>query len=174
MPNTTAVQTVAPAAAREWITQGRAVLIDVREPDERAREWIPEAVSLPLGQVAADRLPQADGRRIIFHCAAGMRSAEAAARVGGAEVYSLAGGIRGWKAAGLGVQSNARAPLPIMRQVQIVAGSLVAAGSALGAFVSPWWMLLSGFVGAGLVFAGVSGFCGMATVLARMPWNRRA
>ena len=61
-----------------------------------------------------------------------------------------------------------------MRQVQIAAGSLVLAGVLLGAFVAPGFYALSGFVGAGLLFAGVSGFCGMARLLAVMPWNRRA
>jgi hypothetical protein len=59
-----------------------------------------------------------------------------------------------------------------MRQVQITAGSLVALGTALGWFVSPWFLILSGFVGCGLMFAGLSGWCGMAMMLGRMPWNR--
>ena len=61
-----------------------------------------------------------------------------------------------------------------MRQVQIAAGSLVLLGVLLGAFVAPAFYALSGFVGAGLLFAGASGFCGMARLLAAMPWNRRA
>jgi hypothetical protein len=59
-----------------------------------------------------------------------------------------------------------------MRQVQIATGSLVVAGTALAVAVSPWFILLAGFVGAGLVFAGTTGFCGMARLLARMPWNK--
>ncbi|MFM8604097.1 MAG: DUF2892 domain-containing protein [Cyanobium sp.] len=64
------------------------------------------------------------------------------------------------------------APLPLMRQVQIAAGSLVLLGLILSNTVAPAWILLSWFVGAGLVFAGVSGFCGMARLLAVMPWNK--
>jgi hypothetical protein len=63
-------------------------------------------------------------------------------------------------------------PLPLMRQVQIVAGSLVLLGLILSQTVAPASILLTGFVGAGLVFAGVSGFCGLARLLAVMPWNR--
>ena len=59
-----------------------------------------------------------------------------------------------------------------MRQVQITAGSLVLIGLLAGVLASPWALILSGFVGAGLVFAGASGWCGMAVLLARMPWNR--
>jgi Protein of unknown function (DUF2892) len=58
-------------------------------------------------------------------------------------------------------------------EVQIVAGSLVFAGTILGAFVSPWFLILSGFVGAGLVFAGVSNTCAMAILLAKLPYNQR-
>jgi predicted branched-subunit amino acid permease len=61
-----------------------------------------------------------------------------------------------------------------MRQVQIGAGSLVLIGIILGTLVAPGFYALSAFVGAGLVFAGTTGFCGMAHLLARMPWNRRA
>ena len=66
----------------------------------------------------------------------------------------------------------AGAPLPLMRQVQITAGSLVLLGLTLATFVAPAWILLSWFAGAGLVFAGFSGFCGLALLLARLPWNR--
>jgi hypothetical protein len=59
-----------------------------------------------------------------------------------------------------------------MRQVQIAAGSMVVLGVVLGALVSPWLYLLAGFVGAGLVFAGITGTCGLARLLRVMPWNR--
>ena len=94
------------------------------------------------------------------------------AAAAGCTAYVVDGGIEAWKQAGLPVARNARAPLELMRQVQIAAGSLILLGAVLAATLSPWFLLLSGFVGAGLVFAGVSGFCGMALLLARMPWNR--
>jgi F0F1-type ATP synthase assembly protein I len=59
-----------------------------------------------------------------------------------------------------------------MRQVQIVAGTLVVTGTLLGAFVSPWFLILSGFVGSGLVFAGVSNTCALAMLLAKLPYNQ--
>lgn len=64
-------------------------------------------------------------------------------------------------------------PLPLMRQVQIAAGALILLGVVLGYAVNSGFFLLSGFVGAGLTFAGLTGFCGMARLLAVMPWNRR-
>jgi Protein of unknown function (DUF2892) len=67
---------------------------------------------------------------------------------------------------------NRKAPLPIMRQVQIAAGSLVLLGIRLAVLASPWFMALSAFVGAGLIVAGITGVCGMASLLRHMPWNR--
>ena len=90
------------------------------------------------------------------------------------DAYVLEGGLDAWKKAGLPVLADASQPLELQRQVQIAAGSLIVLGAVLGATVSPWFHALSGFVGAGLVFAGVSGFCGLARVLMRMPWNRNA
>lgn len=84
----------------------------------------------------------------------------------------LDGGLNAWEKAGLPVETNADAPLEIMRQVQIAAGSLVLIGVLLGFLVAPAWFGLSAFVGAGLTYAGVTGFCGMARLLMLMPWNR--
>ena len=86
----------------------------------------------------------------------------------------LEGGIPAWQQAGLPVRRLKNAPLPLMRQVQIGAGSLVLLGVLLGTFVAPGFYGLAAFVGAGLVVAGVTGFCGMANILAVMPWNKRA
>jgi hypothetical protein len=87
-------------------------------------------------------------------------------------LFSLKGGIGGWKAAGLATVVNRGAPIPVMRQVQIVVGAIVLLGSVLAATVSPWFLLLTGFFGLGLLFAGVTGTCGMAAFLGLMPWNR--
>ena len=113
---------------------------------------------------------------LIFQCKSGSRSADAARRflkaTGETETHQLAGGIEAWQAAGLPVERSAHAPkLDIMRQVQITAGGLVLLG-VLGSFIHPAFIGLSAFVGAGLVFAGVSGWCGMARLLGSLPWNR--
>ncbi|MGK0740232.1 rhodanese family protein, partial [Yokenella regensburgei] len=88
------------------------------------------------------------------------------------KVYLLEGGIDAWKQAGLPVIKDASQPLPLMRQVQIAAGVLILCGVLLGYTLSSAFFLLSAFVGAGLTLAGVTGFCGMARLLAVMPWNR--
>ena len=86
----------------------------------------------------------------------------------------MAGGINAWKSFGLPTIEDRKQPLPIMRQVQIVAGTLILTGVVLGYTTDSRLFLLSGFVGAGLLFAGLSGLCGMASLLLKMPWNRPA
>ena len=90
------------------------------------------------------------------------------------QAYVLEGGLDAWKQAGLPVDADRKAPIEIMRQVQLAAGSFVVTGALLAATVHPAFIWLSAFVGAGLVFAGASGWCGMAHLLARAPWNRRS
>lgn len=105
-----------------------------------------------------------------------MRTAAHAATLaaaGAGDCYILAGGIDGWKKAGLPTELDRKVPIDLMRQVQIVAGLLVLIGVLGGLLVHPGLFGLAGFVGAGLAFAGISGFCGMARRLALMPWNRR-
>jgi rhodanese-related sulfurtransferase len=175
-PHAETVRQASPEDVARWLDQGDAVLIDVREDFEHAEESIDNAIHTPLAAVDPETIRQAHaGRRIVFHCKAGPRSRDAASRLAaaGEPVYCLAGGIDAWRAAGLPVTRSANAPkLPVMRQVQIAAGSLVVIGVALGTLVSPWFLALSAFVGCGLVFAGVTGWCGMARLLGAMPWNR--
>lgn len=172
---TAAVHTLPPQEVSDRMAKGSTVLVDIREPDEFARSHIKGALSQPLSgweQAHLNIDPAAD---VIFMCRSGMRTAGAcdrlSARVTG-DAFVLGGGLNAWEKAGLPVTKNADAPLEIMRQVQIAAGSLVLLGVLLGFFVAPVWFGLSAFVGAGLTFAGITGFCGMARVLMVMPWNQ--
>ncbi|MGQ9864860.1 MAG: rhodanese-like domain-containing protein [Pseudanabaenaceae cyanobacterium] len=160
------------ATLRPLWENGEVILVDIREPSEYAGEHIPEAISLPLSRLRPEDLPTA--KPVVLYCQSGNRSAQALARVGHSSVSHLRGGLIAWKAGGHPVTVNRKAPISLMRQVQIVAGSLVVLGTVLGAFVSPWFLLLSGFVGSGLVFAGVTNTCGLAMLLAQLPYNRRA
>jgi rhodanese-related sulfurtransferase len=167
--------TVTPQRAARLIEEG-AILIDVREADEHARERIPGARHLPLSRLDAADFAAHQGRPVIFHCRSGARTlgnaARLAASVGGGEAFALAGGLDAWRKAGLPVAADPRAPIELMRQVQIGAGSIVFIGTLLGLTVSPWFFALPLFVGGGLTMAGVTGFCGMAMLLMRAPWNR--
>ena len=164
-----------PEAVEERVRQGHALLIDIREDDEFARRHIPGALSRPLSRFEAVVLPEMAGTEIIFTCRSGVRTAANADRLAnpvGGNAYVLEGGLDGWSRAGLPIEANHKAPLEMMRQVQIVAGSLVLLGVVLGWLISPTFFALAAFVGAGLTFAGISGFCGMARLLGLAPWNR--
>lgn len=159
----------------ERLKSGRALLIDIREADEYARRRVKGAVSRPLSTFETAHLKIEPANDVIFTCRSGMRTQancdRLAASVDGA-AYILEGGLDAWAAAGLPVEENRKAPLELMRQVQIVAGLLVLFGVGLGFAVHPGFFGLSAFVGAGLTFAGATGFCGMARLLQLAPWNR--
>jgi len=164
-----------PKTTQKWMQEGKAVLIDVREPDEYIKEHVPEAHLVPLSGFNPEDFPKEHDKVAVFHCLSGGRTEASAAqilRTGFREVYQLEGGINGWRAAGLPVNENAKAPISIMRQVQIAAGSLILLGMVLAVLVNPWFAALSAFVGAGLTQAGITGNCAMASVLKHMPWNR--
>jgi rhodanese-related sulfurtransferase len=166
-----------PEIVADRVRFGRAVLVDIREPDEFARRHVKSALSRPLSSFEAAHLKIEPGKEVIFTCRSGMRTAancERLARVVDGAAYFMEGGVDGWAADGLPLEEDHKAPLEIMRQVQIAAGGLVLAGVALGFTVHPVFFGLSAFVGAGLALAGVTGFCGMARLLAVMPWNRLA
>jgi rhodanese-related sulfurtransferase len=172
------LNTITPDEAARLLREGGATLVDVREADEHARERIPGARNLPLSRLEEAELAVHQGKPVLFHCRSGARTAgnadRLAAKAGLCEAYVVEGGLDAWKRAGLPVAEDRRQPIELMRQVQIAAGSMVVLGVLLGAFVTPGFYILSGFVGAGLVFAGVTGTCGLAQVLRMMPWNRRA
>lgn len=171
------MKTITPQDAARLLHEG-ATLVDVREPDEHARERIPGARNLPLSRLEEAELAVHQGRPVLFHCRSGARTqgnaARLAAKAGACEAYVVEGGLQAWKQAGLPVAEDRRQPLELMRQVQIAAGSMVVLGVLLGVLVQPWFLALAGFVGAGLVFAGVTGTCGLANLLRLMPWNRAA
>jgi len=151
----------------------RVTAIDVREPMEVAGGHIAGSLNVPLGRLGEAELPAGP---LVLVCQSGNRSARGVQllleRGHPAPVSDLEGGILAWQQAGLPLRRLQNAPLPLMRQVQIAAGSLVLLGLVLSQLLAPAWILLTWFVGAGLLFAGLSGFCGMARLLALMPWNR--
>jgi rhodanese-related sulfurtransferase len=171
----TAIKTISPERAAQLMREG-AVLVDVREADEHARERIPGARHHTLSQLDIQNPARPGDDVLIFHCRSGARTQANADRLAASnacETYILEGGIDAWKKAGLPVALDRRQPIELMRQVQIAAGLLILVGVVLGYLASPLFYLLSGFVGAGLTVAGATGFCGMARLLGLMPWNRR-
>lgn len=164
--------------ARRWLDEspGRTVLIDVREPDEHAAERIGGSRLAPLSQLDPVGLGAMPCDRIVLHCKGGKRSAEALKLLlaSGLQTpaYSMAGGIGAWKESGLPTITGAGPRLSIMRQVQLVVGTVVLGASLLANFVHPAFALLAGAAGLGLTIAGATGTCMLASALAALPFNR--
>lgn len=168
------LKSVTPQRARELLSGG-ALLVDIREADEHARERIAEARHHPASAFDPAAIA-ADGRAVIFHCRSGVRTAAHAPRLAqaaGSDAYMLEGGLDAWKRAGLPVTLDRKKPIEIQRQVQLIAGALVFAGALLGLVASPMFFAVPILVGAGLMFAGATGFCGMAKLFALLPWNKQ-
>lgn len=157
-------------------------LIDVRSPAEFRQLHAPQSRNIPLGELDAaaylrSRPSQAEDsppRTIYLTCQTGTRGATAAQKfrdAGYTHIVNVEGGMNAWHAAGANVVHGQKT-ISLERQVRIAAGTLVATGTALGAFLNPWFLVVPTFVGCGLVFAGVTDFCGMGLLLARAPWNR--
>lgn len=171
--------TITPQQLHEIAGQrGDVDLIDVRTPAEFREIHVAFARNVPLdrldaGAVAARR----DASRPLYViCRSGSRGKQACEKLrnsGLADVVNVEGGTLAWDQAGLPVVRGKKT-ISLERQVRIAAGLLVLAGAGLGYFVDPLWIGLSAFVGAGLVFAGVTDTCGMGMMLARMPWNQAA
>ncbi len=175
----TQIQTIDAATLSTWLTNGEAVLIDVREADEYKIGHIPAALSLPLSGLA-DALTYLNlphNTKIVFQCLSGKRGGNACIIVrelplgSNRAVYNLDGGIGAWKSAGLPV-IGAAGTLSVFRQVQMIVGGLIALFVALGFIVATGFFVLAGIFGFALAFAGITGWCGLALLLEKMPWNK--
>ena len=177
MTNNTRIQEIDAQTLKQWLDDHAVTLVDVRETAEYATERIPGAQLHPLSQFNPQKLHPIEGKTLVLYCQSGNRSTKAAQQcleAGFTSVIHLRGGIPSWKNAGYGIEKSQNAPISLFRQVQIVAGSLVFLGTVLGVLVSPNFLLLSGFVGAGLVFAGITNTCAMGLLLAKLPYNQRS
>lgn len=172
-----AIRSVDVPTLKRWMDSGEAVLVDVREPAEHEAEKIAGAVLVPLATLTRSQLPNYTGKKLVLHCRKGGRGSTACEKLlaedPSLEVYNLQGGITAWTEVGLEAQASGKFFLPLDRQVQLIIGLLLLVASVLAYFVSPLFMLITGFLGAGLSFAGLTGFCGLAMLIARMPWNQR-
>jgi rhodanese-related sulfurtransferase len=174
-----AIKTISLSTVGALLEQGNPFdLIDVRTPAEFQQVHARGARSMPLGSfdpafVASTR--DASEGPVWVICKSGGRSATASAQLSAAgltEVCSVEGGTDAWEKAGLPVDRGVRGTISIERQVRIGAGSLVLVGLILAWTIHPAFAGLSAFVGAGLVFAGISDTCAMGSILGKMPWNR--
>ena len=171
------VATISPRELFDRISQGRSVeLIDVRTPVEFREIHVKYARNIPLDRLDASRLSvgrEGSVEPLYVICRSGNRGQMACEKLvtaGYTQVVNVVGGTQAWDQAGLPVVRGKKA-ISLERQVRIAAGSLVLLGAGLS-FVHPYLVGIAAFVGAGLVFAGVTDTCGMGMLLARMPWNQ--
>ena len=166
----------APLTVKEKLEKDkdRVCFLDVRSEGEFSTGHVPGAVCVPLEQIESGKAVVPKDRFVVLSCQSGARSAKAREILrsrGYENVAELEGGFSAWRGAGFPV-SRLRRGIPVIRQVMLVAGLLVFAGTLLGMSFHAAFLFLPLFVGAGLAMAGATGWCPMALLLERMPWNR--
>ena len=155
----------------------RLALIDVRTPVEHAGTRIAGSILMPLDKLDPEVVKNAaaGAESCVLICQGGTRAEKAfeKLRAAGCDGLSiLDGGISAWEAAGLPLERASKKHLPLMRQVQLVIGLLALVGSILALTVNKNLAVIPALLGAGLTMAGLTGWCGLAILLSKMPWNR--
>lgn len=169
------VQTIDAHTAHEWLAGGKAILIDVREADEFKAGHIPYALSFPLSGLGASlSLPVfTNGTKVIFQCQKGKRGEQACIFAGNKpHSYNLVGGVESWAEAGLPLVGGKAPRLSVFRQVQMVVGFLILCLVVLGLSGLIFAFYIAALLSFALMAAGITGWCGLAMLLSRMPWNR--
>jgi rhodanese-related sulfurtransferase len=172
------MKTISPIELQKLLTgQPDLQLVDVRTPVEFAEVHVSLAQNIPLDELKPDFLSARRNQPVYLLCRSGRRAEKAAgefSKKGFIQPVVVEGGVLAWIEAGLPVIRGTTRVISLERQVRIAAGSLVVTGVLLGWFVHRGFFGLSAFVGAGLVFAGITDFCGMGLLLAKLPWNKKA
>lgn len=159
--------------------ESRIEMIDVRTPAEFGSVYVSIARNVPLESFDPDavmkqRSGQPDAPLYVI-CQGGGRSIKACEKLlaaGHTNVVNVAGGTNAWEQAGLPVVQGTKKAVSLDRQVRIAAGGLVLLGLILGYAFNPYFVGLSAFVGAGLMFSGITDTCAMGMLIAKMPWNQ--
>ncbi len=167
---------ISPKEAHTRYTQGKARFIDIRSADEFSNMSITDSLLAPLSVISLQNLKSHvdNDKEVIFLCRSGNRVLNASSILETLipDAYILEGGIEAWEKENLPLRKKINSTIPLERQILISAGSMVTIG-VIGSLFWPPALFLAGFVGAGLVFAGISGFCGLGILLSKMPWNNR-
>ncbi len=169
---------ITPQKAYEYLKTGKAVLIDVREADEFKSRHIAYAQSIPLSSIV-DNIQNIDipeDKIIIMQCRSGKRGEQACAIASSHklknEIYNIDGGIDAWDKAGLPIIRNAQTTISIFRQVQIIVGLLIVSLISIGLLGFNLAFTVAAIIAGALMFAGITGWCGLAQLLNKMPWNQ--
>ena len=160
---------------KKLLDEDKAILIDVREPSEHQSKSIPCASLIPLSEICLQKLPKSS-KKIVIHCHSGKRSLAACEKLirenSSLNVYSLDGGILAWEQAGFELKKSCSRVLPLNQQTQITIGGLSLIGCFLGFSINQLFYIIPTIISCGLIFSGLSGWCGMSLLLSKLPWNK--
>jgi rhodanese-related sulfurtransferase len=171
---------ITPRQLHDRLQQGEKLhLLDVRTPAEHAEIHVPDVHLMSLDKLDATQLASVNGfakdQPLYIFCRTGNRAKQAAEKLekcGYDQCHVVDGGTMAWAEAGLPVNRGTGRVISLERQVRVAAGAIVLIGVLLAQFVNPAFIWLSGFIGAGLVFAGITEWCGMGMLIAKLPWNK--
>ena len=166
---------LSPLEAQSSLTKPDTCLLDVRTAVEFREKHIPGSRHIPVDELAARSGELDPAQHHVLVCHSGKRAERAREILAKSAFHDLSlleGGVVAWEEGHLPLERSRRRILPLMRQVQLVIGVLALTGSVLAIAINPWFALIPAFLGAGLTMAGTTGWCGLAHLLAAMPWNR--
>jgi rhodanese-related sulfurtransferase len=170
------VRQITAQQAKELIAKENAQLIDVREPAEHASVHIPDSKLHPVGRISAKDLENPE-QALLIYCQKGARGKNACEKLlsenPNLNVYNISGGIEHWQQSGFDTQKGSSNMLPLDRQVQLSIGIMLIVFSALSLTLSTAFVWAVALIGMGLFIAGSTGFCGLARIVAMMPWNQK-
>ena len=175
------MNTITPRQLHDRLQHGEKLhLLDVRTPAEHAEIHVPGVHLVQLDRLDATQLASVDGfakdQPLYIFCRTGNRAkqgAETLEKSGYTQCHVVEGGTMAWADAGLPVDRGTSKVISLERQVRIAARAIVLIGAVLAQFVHPAFIWLSGFIGAGLMFAGITDTCAMGMLIAKLPWNQR-
>lgn len=149
--------------------------INVCTQAEYQEKHIKGVRSVPLDTLQ-NHLSEFTGKRAVYvHCQGGSRGRKATQLLEElgvtADLVNLEGGLMAWSSANLPTESFTHR-MPLMRQVMLTAGIIIVASITLTLTVDPAFIFIALFIGAGEMFSGITGWCGLSLLLERMPWNK--
>jgi rhodanese-related sulfurtransferase len=172
------INNIDPVTLKDWLDNKEAILIDVREVIEYKACSIPNSRHLPLSQVTIDKahLPEHRNKKLVFHCKSGKRSMMACEKLISEginfDIWNLEGGIESWKKKNLTIIST-KDIISLERQVHIAISLFVLSGLSLNYFLEDsLYLILPLIAGIGLLNSGITGWCGLAKLISKMPWNK--
>jgi rhodanese-related sulfurtransferase len=170
------VHEIAPTDVKQWVDDGQAILIDVREFLEYTEEHIPKAELHPRSTFDPSTIPEPFNKKLIFYCLSGKRALALGAKwleaSGNQEVYCLQGGLEAWKKQGLPTVLNLDVERKIESQAYILSGFVVFLGSVLSFFFSNWFLIIPVVSGILLILAGCAGHRYRSFLLSKLPYNK--